>query len=101
MAERIIVWTQTARNQRRNILRYWVNRNRSKSYSQKLIRQIAEKVSNISTNPTAYKRCDFPKTRVAAMGHFSIFYQYDDNRILITAFWDNRQDPLKLEKLLR
>lgn len=35
------------------------------------------------------------------MGHFSIFYQYDDNRILITAFWDNRQDPLKLEKLLR
>jgi hypothetical protein len=48
-----------------------------------------------------YKTADFPNTRVASMGHFSIFYKVIDEAILITAFWDNRQDPKKLLELLR
>jgi len=34
------------------------------------------------------------------MDHYSIFYQVTNEKIIITAFWDNRQDPKKLYKLL-
>jgi len=35
------------------------------------------------------------------MGHFSLFYKITDTEIIITAFWDNRQDPAKLLQLLK
>ena len=35
------------------------------------------------------------------MGYFSIFYKITDEQLIVTAFWDNRQDPAKLLKLLR
>jgi hypothetical protein len=38
---------------------------------------------------------------MAAMGHFSMFYKIAEDTIIITAFWDNRQDPKKLMELLK
>jgi hypothetical protein len=43
---------------------------------------------------------EHPNTRVASLGNFSIFFKIGKNTILITAFWDNRQDPKKLVKEL-
>jgi len=34
------------------------------------------------------------------MGNFSIYYKVSDQEIIITAFWDNRQDPKKLLAIL-
>lgn len=48
-----------------------------------------------------YKAADFPDMRIAAMGHFSMFFKITGDTIIITAFWDNRQDPQKLLKLLK
>ena len=96
MAKRKIVWTETAARQRNSILRYWVNRNKSNSYSIKLLRLSNEKAELIASNPSLFRKADFPETHVAAMGHFSIFYKYNQKEIIITAFWDNRQDPKKL-----
>jgi hypothetical protein len=39
---------------------------------------------------------DYPDTRESAMGHFSIYYKMTKDQLIITAFWDNRQDPKKL-----
>jgi len=30
------------------------------------------------------------------MGHFSIYYKITETKLIIMAFWDNRQDPKKL-----
>jgi hypothetical protein len=60
-----------------------------------------EKANLITENPLIYKAAEFPDTHVAAMGHFSLFYKITDSAIIITAFWDNRQDPKELLKLLR
>lgn len=38
---------------------------------------------------------------MAAMGHFSLIYQVFESKIIITAFWDNRQDPKKLYEMLK
>lgn len=101
MAQRKIIWTETAARQRKSILEYWLHRNQSPTYSLKLLRLSNEKTNLIAENPLVYKAAEFPDTYVAAMGHFSFFYKIADDAIIITAFWDNRQDPKELLKLLK
>ncbi|HUH75474.1 MAG TPA: hypothetical protein VLZ75_13850 [Chitinophagales bacterium] len=54
MAQRIIVWTKIADLQFVGILEYWVNKNRSTSYSKKLVRLVLEKTTQISKRPLIY-----------------------------------------------
>ncbi len=98
---RQVIWTKTAARQRRNILQYWVKRNKSNTYSLKLLRLSNEKTKLIAKNPRLFRLSEHPDTHVAAMGHFSIYYKITEKEIIITAFWDNRQDPKKLLKQLK
>ncbi len=101
MAKKEIVWTETAALQRRSILDYWLQNNNSPTYSLKLLRLSNGKAELLAQNPLLFKTADFEDTRVAAMGHFSLFYKITDTTIIITAFWDNRQDPKKLLELIK
>lgn len=101
MAQRKIIWTGNAARQRRSILEYWLKRNQSPAYPLKLLRLSNEKANLIAENPLIYKKAEFPDTHVAAMGHFSLFYKITDEAIIVTAFWDNRQDPKKLLEFLK
>ena len=62
---------------------------------------VAQRTKLIAETPFIYKRADFKDTRVASLGNFSIFYKVTDDEIIITAFWDNRQDPKKLLQILK
>ena len=101
MAKRVIVWTKTAAKQRREILEYWTQRNKSTSYAEKLIRSTAARIKVILSLPESYKLTDHPETRISAMGHFSILYKLTDEQLIVTAFWDNRQDPKKLLEIIK
>src|SRR5690554_1331197 len=101
MAKRTVKWTRTADIQYVGILEYWVKRNKSVNYSKMLIKIVAERTSQIAETPYLYKQIDFNDTRIASLGHFSIFYKVTKEEILITAFWDNRQDPKKLLHIFR
>ncbi|MCH8534579.1 MAG: type II toxin-antitoxin system RelE/ParE family toxin, partial [Flavobacteriaceae bacterium] len=83
------------------ILDYWLNRNKSNTYPKKLLKLVSERTKQIAEEPFIFKSTDFKDTRVASLGHFSIYYKYNDNQIIITAFWDNRQNPKKLLKILQ
>ena len=100
MAKKSVVWTQTAIKQRREILKYWTTRNKSTVYAEKLIGLIKERIELIIENPEAGKSTNHLDTREAAMGNFSIYYKIVDEKIFVTSFWDNHQDPKKLVKLL-
>ncbi len=99
--KRRVVWTETAAKQRNNILRFWVRKNRSNSYSLKLLELSNQKAELIAANPKMYQLSEHPDTRVASLGHFSIYYKMNAKLIVITAFWDNRQDPKKLLEELK
>lgn len=101
MAKRNVIWTKTADLQFVGILKYWVERNNSKSYSRKLIKIVSEKTEQIAKRPFLYKATDFKDIRVASLGNYSIYYKVTCENIIISAFWDNRQDPKKLLKLLQ
>lgn len=101
MAKKEVVWTETARKQRRTILEYWTDNNKNLAYSEKLIIEIRERIEILSNHPKSGKKANFPNTRVTSMGHYSIFYQVHKTRLIITSFWDNRQGPKDLLKLLK
>lgn len=82
MAKRKIARTQTAADQRRHILKYWVEHNQSNAYSLKLIEIIRERTRDLLDNPKLGKKADFPNTRVISLGHFSIFYKVTKDRIV-------------------
>jgi plasmid stabilization system protein ParE len=101
MAKRNIIWTRTADLQFAGILEYWVKRNKSNAYSKKLVKLVSERTKQIADKPLIYKATDFKDVRVASLGNFSIYYKVSEKEIIITAFWDNRQDPEKLLKILK
>jgi plasmid stabilization system protein ParE len=101
MAERTVVWTATASKQRFEILKYWTKKNNSTKYAEKLIRITKSRIKVILDNPQAFKLTTYPDTRESAMGHFSIYYKITETHLIITAFWDNRQDPKKMLKLIQ
>lgn len=100
MAKRTVVWTATAAKQRREILKYWTKRNGSTVYAEKLITLTAKHIKTILSRPETFKLSEYPDTHESAMGHFSIYYKLTSEHLIITAFWDNRQDPQKLLEIL-
>ena len=100
MAKRKIVWTETAAKQRREILKYWTERNKSTTYAEKLIEITAKHLKVISKNPEAFKETDIDEVRESAMGHFSLYYKITPELINVMAFWDNRQEPKTLLKVI-
>ena len=101
MVKLTIYWTKTALKQRNYIFEYWNKRNGTNSYSKKLNSSISERISLLKTNPDLGKKAEFKSTRVISLGHYSILYKKIDSRIIITGFWDNRQNPKKLLNFLK
>ncbi|RZK01682.1 MAG: type II toxin-antitoxin system RelE/ParE family toxin [Flavobacterium sp.] len=96
MAELKIFWTETAIRQRNYIFTYWIERNHSTTYAKKLNEQIKDRTHLLKLNPEIGKKTDFKETRAVSLGHYSILYKFDTSKIIITGFWDNRQEPQKL-----
>jgi len=100
MALLSVFWTETAITQRNHIFEYWNNRNGSKTYSKHLLLTINDSISLIKHFPNLGRKTDFDDHRSLVIDKFSLFYKFDSKRIIITAFWDNHQDPEKLLSLL-
>lgn len=97
----VIFWTKTAIIQRNFVFEYWDEHNKSNRYSKKLNRKIKNRVGLLKTNPLLGKSTDYKNTRVLFLGHYSIFYQIVELKVIITGFWDNRQDQKKLLDFLK
>jgi hypothetical protein len=51
MVKRNVIWTRTADIQFVGILEYWVKRNKSNSYSKKLMDLVSKRTNQIANNP--------------------------------------------------
>lgn len=88
MAKRLI-WSPLARKIRKEVLQYWILRNKSKYYSQKL--NILFENSAVSDNIYRGK----------LIKDYYILYKIKDDSIEILFIWDTRKDPADLLKLIR
>jgi len=101
MVKRTVVWTETAARQRREVLKYWTRRNGSTNYAERLIGMTASQIQIILRLPESFKSTNYTGTRESAMGHFSFYYKLTKDKLIITAFWDNRQDPKNLLEYIK
>ena len=101
MAEREIIWTDTADKQLQSILEYWLQKNQSAEYPKKILKLVDGYVEEIITRPDSYRLTEHGNHRVCVMGRFSIYFKRIENIIYITCFWDNRQNPKRLSRVLK
>jgi toxin YoeB len=100
MAKRVI-WTNTAKNQRKDILEFWYNKTDEKKYSLKISKFVRKKIKHLSKFNYLGKPTNFENIRVISDGNFSIFYKLTATKLIIASVWDNRQDPTKIQKYLK
>lgn len=99
MAKKVI-WSELALNDLESILSYWIVRNKSIKYSKKLNERILKAVAFIGANPKAGRLSDYGSIRLKLEVNYNIVYEELDDRVLIHAIWDVRQNPIKLKNRL-
>jgi toxin YoeB len=92
-----IEWTETAIHDRFRIYYYWLQRNKSDSYSKKLEIIFKEASILISEFPEIGKQTDLPNLRFKIIKDYKLFYISNPDSIQIIRIWDTRQDPDNLE----
>ena len=73
MAQRNVIWSKTADDQFLNILEYWINRNKSKVYSQKLLKKVDDLIITISEDPFIFRKSDFCEAHYSLIENFSLY----------------------------
>ena len=98
MAKRKINWTEKANLERKEILQYWITRNKSKRYSIKLNKLFVETIKKTAENPLIGRKTDFNENiRVKIVRDYLLFYKFDDKQLKVLSIWDGNRDDNKLE----
>lgn len=95
MAKKII-WTARAQNDRKEILSFWIEHNKSSVYSIKLDSLFKGAVRLIKRNPGIGKPADIKGVRIKIISHYLMFYELLDEEIYILTIWDGRRNPESL-----
>jgi toxin YoeB len=100
MAKKEVVWSAKAQQDRIAILEYWIDHNKSKTYSENLLKLFIEASELISEHPRIGKPTDFTNVRFKIVKNYLLFYEETEQRVNILFVWDSRQNPEILVKQL-
>lgn len=95
MAKREIIWSNTAEESLKDILDFYIERNKSINYALKLLSLFSETVSRLSEVPEMGLKCKNIEIKIFILKHYLIVYEYDEHTLRILNIWDSRQDPDK------
>ncbi len=93
MARRKIIWSNRAKIKRYEILQFYIERNKSKTFSGKLNKKINADLKLLINQPKLGIKTDIEGVRGLVIRDFIIFYEIFDDRILVHTIWDCRQNP--------
>lgn len=93
MAKYEISWSVEAEIDLTEILEFYIQRNKTASYSKKLYSKIKKDISIISKNPKLGIRTEYDTVRVLISGDYQIIYEIVEANILISMIWDCRRNP--------
>lgn len=96
---RQIIQAIRAQQDRKAILLYWNERNKSKIYSKKLNKLFIEAAELLSNHPKLGRKTDMDNIRIKILKDYLMIYEFDDKYLNILAIFDSRQDPDKLKKI--
>jgi plasmid stabilization system protein ParE len=92
-----INWSARAQQERFEILDYWANRNKPKSYSTKLNQLFLDYIELVSKTPELGKPTKYPLVRIKIVRDYLIYYQVNSDYIEIITIWDSRRNPQKFK----
>lgn len=96
-----IIWSRRAQTDRKEILKYWNKRNKSKLFSKKLNELFKEAVKLIAEHPEMGKPTDIKNVRSKIVRDYLMIYEVNDkDQLLILTIWDSRQSPRRLDRIL-
>ena len=93
MARRKIIWSHRAKIKRLEILEFFIERNKSKTYSKKLNSKINKSVKLLVKYPEMGINTDIENIRGLIIDHIVLFYEFDSPNLIIQYIWDSRQNP--------
>ena len=96
MASRKIIWSKRARIKRYEILSYYIDRNKSNTYSIKLNHRINKELQLLTEYPNLGIKTDIMGVRGLIIENFILFYELNKNIIIVHYIWDSRQNPEEL-----
>ena len=97
MVKRQIIWTHRANEERKEILSYWIQRNKSKVFSSKLNKLIIESLRLTAQFPETGRKTTLDNVRVKIVREYLLFYEVTDTALIILSIWDNRRDEKSLK----
>lgn len=95
-----IDWTPDAKLQLNKILEYWIDKNGTSTYSQKLYESIRTVLQVLSKYPESGKTTENPFIRSKIVKDYFIFYSFDDKNLTVFGFCDMRRDPKYIESIV-
>lgn len=96
-----IIWSLRAKTDRREIIKYWNDRNKSNSYSKKLNLLFKEAIRLISEFPEIGRPTDIENVRIKVVRDYLIVYEKTPVFIYILTISDGRRDPERLKRILQ
>jgi plasmid stabilization system protein ParE len=93
MAKIKVEWSIEARLDLLDILNYYIDRNKSTTYSKKYHSNINKSIKLISKQPLIGAQTEIDTVRALITGDYQIIYEILENAILIAMIWDCRKDP--------
>ncbi|MCY7361862.1 MAG: type II toxin-antitoxin system RelE/ParE family toxin [Ignavibacteria bacterium] len=92
-----IVWSIRAKEDRREILEYWIKANGNSRYSLKLRKEFNQLIRFLKDFPNLGKRVYNYDARCLVKGDYKIFYDlnedYNNLEIIVLHIWDSRRNP--------
>ena len=93
MAKCKIIWSHRSKIKLSEILEFYAERNKSKTYSQKLYRRLSKEIKLLIKQPDLGIKTDLDNVRGLIVGDYLIFYETTVDSIIIHTLWDCRQNP--------
>ena len=91
-----VIWSLRAQKDKREIFKYWSERNKSNRYSQKLNQLFKEAIQLLREHPYIGRSTDDDLIRIKIVRDYLLIYEVTETSINILSVWDGRQDPSKL-----
>jgi plasmid stabilization system protein ParE len=92
MAKKII-WSKRVKSQIKTILDYWMNRNKSADYSEKLLNKIDIALSLIAINPILGKDTNIKNLKKVFVRDYFVFYREKEETLVVASIIDARSNP--------
>jgi addiction module RelE/StbE family toxin len=96
-----IIWSLKAQNDKKEIFKYWSHRNKSNRYSKKLNQLFKDAIHLLSDHPYIGRSTNEDSVRIKIVKEYLLVYEVTETSINILSIWDSRQDPSKLEDVLK